>query len=92
MWEQTVIDLGNVRKNTKKSFKFKGDVSNIKSIKAGCTCTSVKKDVDGIIGSIHIGEIPKHLKETTLRQTKSITITYDDRDEVEKLFITYTIV
>jgi hypothetical protein len=92
MWEQTVIDLGNVKKNTKHSFKFKGNVSNIKSIKAGCGCTSVKKDADGIVGSIQVGEIPKHIKETTLRQTKSITISYTDKDEVEKLFITYTIV
>ena len=92
MWEQTIIDLGNVRKNSKQSFKFKGDVSTIKSIKAGCGCTSVEKDVDGIVGKITIGEIPKHLKETTLRQTKSITVSYTNKDEVDKLFITYTIV
>jgi len=80
MWENTVIDLGDVSPNSthEVEFKYKGD-NTISKCVAGCGCTVPLITETGLTVKYSTGAIPKYLVKTTTLQKKSdITVTFKD--------------
>lgn len=80
MWENTVIDLGDVSPNSthEVEFKYNGDKS-IDTARAGCGCTIPLITETGLTVKYSTGAIPKYLVKTTTLQKKSdITVTFKD--------------
>ncbi len=80
MWENTVIDLGDVSPNSvhEVEFKYSGD-KLIDTEKAGCGCTVPLVTETGVTVKYSAGAIPKYLVRTNTLQKKSdITVTFKD--------------
>lgn len=81
MWNQTNYDFGVAAplSKVKFSFEYSGD-KEIKTVSASCGCTVPTIDSSkGIINVVYDApRVPEHLKETGLKISKQVTVTFKD--------------
>lgn len=81
-WDRTSLDFGIVAPGSKQkySFQYLGD-SKIKSVVAGCGCTSTKNENGEISGFLTLGKDWSYSKDNLIKQEKTIKVTLEDESE-----------